>query len=67
MTFKSDKDKLTLTDAATRLNVCVRTVTEAIRKGKLEPVRHGIARRVFWVTRESVEKLEQEIKAMEAK
>jgi len=67
MTTKSDKDKLTLADAARRLRVSVSTIKNGIHARKLVPVWHGLSRRAFWVTRESVEKLEQEIKAMEAK
>ncbi len=61
MKTKSDKDKLTIKDAARRLRVCVSTVYNAIDKGKLKPVRHGINGMAFWVTRASVEELEKTI------
>ena len=54
---KSDKDKLTLADAARMLNVCKRTVQKAIRDGLLEPVTRGIHGYAYWVTRASVTNL----------
>lgn len=55
MILKSDKEKLTLRDAADALGVCKRTVQLAITSGRLEAVRGGIFQRVRYVTRKSVD------------
>ena len=55
MILKSDKEKLTLRDAAKMLGVCKRTVQLAITSGRLEAVRGGIFQRVRYVTRKSVD------------
>jgi len=48
-------DKITLTDAAKMLNCSKRTIQNAIASGKLTPVRCGVARHAYYVTRASVE------------
>ena len=55
MILKSDREKLTLRDAAKMLGVCRRTVQLAIISGRLEAVRGGICNRVWYVTRKSVD------------
>ena len=58
MKLKSDREKMTLTDAAKELHVCKRTIQNGIDKGLLVPVRGGLLRRnAYWVTRASVEAL----------
>ncbi|MBQ6339848.1 MAG: hypothetical protein IJI36_11955 [Kiritimatiellae bacterium] len=53
-TWKSDESKVTLADAGKMLTCSQRTIQRAIRAGRLEPVHGGVARRVYWVTRASV-------------
>ena len=60
MILKSDKERLTLADAAKMLGVCKRTVQNAINAGRLEAVRHGLGRRACHVTRKSVAALLEE-------
>ena len=55
MKTESTADKLTIADAAKAFNASKRSVLRAIVAGKLEPVRGGIARRAYYVTRKSVE------------
>lgn len=55
MHTQSDKDKITLKDAAKMLNCSRRTIQNAIARGKITPVRCGISRRAYHVTRASVE------------
>ena len=51
------KNRLTIAEAAERLECSKTTVRNGIRKGLLEGVRGGICGRVFWVSERSVEKL----------
>ena len=51
---QSDKDKLTLTDAANVFGVSKRAIQNAIRDGRLVPVRCGLCRRAYGVTRARV-------------
>ena len=60
MRLESDKERLTLADAAKMLGVCKRTVQNAINAGRLEAVRHGLGRRACHVTRKSVAALLKE-------
>ena len=55
MKTKTDTDNITLQDAAKMLNCTKRTIQKAIKAGKLEPVRCGVARHAYYVTRASVE------------
>ena len=55
MKTESTADKLTIADAAKALCASRWSVHRAIAAGKLEPVRGGIARRAYYVTRKSVE------------
>lgn len=52
--LKSDKEKLSLPDAAKVFGMTKRGIQKAIKAGRLVPVRGGVARRVYWVTRASV-------------
>jgi len=55
MKSHKDADNVTLKDAAKMLNCSKRTIQNAIASGKLIPVRCGVARHAFYVTRASVE------------
>ena len=55
MHTQSDNDNITLKDAAKMLNCSRRTIQNAITRGKITPVRCGISRRAYYVTRASVE------------
>lgn len=55
MHTQSDNDNITLKDAAKMLNCSRRTIQNAITHGKITPVRCGISRRAYYVTRASVE------------
>ena len=55
--LKSDSEKLTISDAARALDVCRRTILKGVKAGLLVPIRGGLRRRVYWVTRASVDAL----------
>lgn len=57
MRLKSDKAKMTLSDAARALLVSKRTIQNGIKAGLLVPIRGGLCRHVYWVTRASVDAL----------
>lgn len=52
---ETNAENVTLKDAASMLHCTIRTIQNAIKAGKLEPVRCGISRRAYYVTRASVE------------
>lgn len=55
MKTHTDDENISLKDAAKMLKCSRRTIQNAIANGKLTPVRCGIARRAYYVTRASVE------------
>ena len=55
MKTASDKERMTIADAARELKCSRWSIYRAMATGKLEPVRCGISRRAYYVTRASVE------------
>ena len=54
-------ERMTLAEAAEELGLCKRTVQNAINKGLLEPITHGLCGKTYWVTARSVKALLKQI------
>ena len=54
--------RIRIHEAAKRLNVTRGTIGNAIRDGRLEGIRGGVAGRYYWVSLASVERIEKALK-----